>query len=328
MPFCNAAFRNGPAAVRRRWRPNHILFHNATIYFSIISGIIYSHVFRGRNHIRFLKTRLVNVGSAYLVMTLILTIIAFALAYHRQGPPLDWPAFARTLGFNLLTGDAWNTMWYIPVILGLYAISPWLSRLATTPRLRPLAIGLILLPLLVSRTGTVLTPAIFIYFLGAYMVGLMLGDRLEQSIAFLKQHLAIIIAVAAGSTVALVILHAAGIDMVGPTSVQESFYYLQRLSIAGLLLLGLSLLVGRGPPLWRMVIGVSASASFGIYFIHGPLLRPIARLVGSFAPADQPWWFLIGGIVITFLLGLAGSLAIVAIVRRVAGQRSRLLIGC
>ncbi|RJF93889.1 acyltransferase [Sphingomonas cavernae] len=306
---------------------NHILFHDSTLYFSIISGVLYGHLFWRRAHWPFFRARLLNIGSPYVVVSFVLTAIAWALAVRRGDEATGLTAFARELGFNIATGDAWNTLWYIPVILGLYAISPLLSRLARSRRWRWAVVAIILLPLLISRTGTVLTPSIFVYFGGAYMFGLVLGIQLDRSLDLLTRCMPWLCGVALLATAALAMLHIAGIDRIGFTSLRETFFYIQRLGIASMLLVALRAWSGRPASVWRSMLAVAASASFGIYFVHGPILRPIARLVGGMVPPDQPWWALLAGVVATFLAGFALSLAIIALVRRALGKRSRLVIG-
>src|SRR3546814_6998217 len=46
-----------------------VLLRNATIYFSMISGIIYARIFCSRPYAPFMKARLVNTGVPYLAIT-------------------------------------------------------------------------------------------------------------------------------------------------------------------------------------------------------------------------------------------------------------------
>src|SRR3546814_20400370 len=55
------------------------------------------------------------------------------------------------------------------------------------PRWRWLMALLIVLPLAVSRTGTELTPAITIYFMGAYVFGLWLGRDLDARLDLMER---------------------------------------------------------------------------------------------------------------------------------------------
>src|SRR3546814_9850972 len=52
-----------------------VLLRNATIYFSMISGIIYARIFCSRPYAPFMKARLVNTGVPYLAITAIFTTL-------------------------------------------------------------------------------------------------------------------------------------------------------------------------------------------------------------------------------------------------------------
>src|SRR3546814_10143080 len=68
------------------------------------------------------------------------------------------------------------------------------------PRWRWLMALLIVLPLAVSRTGTELTPAITIYFMGAYVFGLWLGRDLDARLDLMERSASWIALVAGVST--------------------------------------------------------------------------------------------------------------------------------
>jgi surface polysaccharide O-acyltransferase-like enzyme len=304
----------------------HILVHDSTIYFAMISGILYGHLFSKRDHGPFLKARFVNTGSPYFVVTVALTILFTLLAWWR-GEVIDTLNLLRVLVVDLVTGDVWNTMWYIPLILVLYAVSPLLFALVRDPRWRWLAIIVALLPLVFSRSGTDLTPSMFVYFAGVYIIGLAIGARLERSIDWLSGKTPWLWATSLGTTALLIWLFATGIEFIGPTSVRESVFYVQRLALGSLMLVGLRVWSRAISSSADHMMGMIAAASFGIYFVHGPLLRPIARAVGMFVPTSQPWWALTGAILVTFALGLSLSLALVYVVRWVSGPHSRKLVG-
>src|SRR3546814_17511484 len=125
-----------------------------------------------------MKARLVKSGVPYLGITAIFTTLLWLRS--SSGEAGNTIELARLIAYNAATGDAWNTLWYIPVILILYAVSPLLFNIVSMPRWRWLMELLIVLPLAVSRTGTELTPAITIYFMGESVFGLSLGRALDH----------------------------------------------------------------------------------------------------------------------------------------------------
>src|SRR3546814_12256680 len=98
----------------------------------------------------------------------------------------------------------------------------------------------IVLPLAVSRTGTELTPAMTIYFMGAYMFGLWLGRDLDARLDLMERSASWIALVAGVSTAALSILYLADLDGRGPVSIRERLFYIQRRSLGALILVELS----------------------------------------------------------------------------------------
>lgn len=327
----NAVLNRGLAApptgsTRLGAAANDILFHNSTIYFALISGILYAHLFVHRPYRSFLVARFANVGSPFLVMTVALTVL---LALVRPDETLgDVPnAILR----NLLLGEAWNTFWYIPVILMLYAISPLLFTVMTDRRFAVLATILLVQPLLLSRTGTELTPQMFAFYAGVYCCGLLIGADIPRAIAWLRRDRRLLWWAVAAAVTALGLLHAAGLDHVGngrfTISARESVTYILRLATAGLilpLLFDWTLPPDRQP---RKGLGLVAATSFGVYFLHGPLLRPIARLLGPLVPPDQPAFAVLLVILLAAASALLLSLVVLLVAKRLLGPRSRYLTG-
>lgn len=302
-----------------------VLFRNATVYFSMISGILYARIFRHRPYVPFMRARLLNTGVPYLVVTAALTI----WAWYRSsaGEEGDTIELVRLIVYNAVLGEGWNTLWYIPVILLLYAISPLLVRLVVAPKWRWAALLLIVLPLGFSRTGTEITPSIIIYFMGAYVTGLWLGRDLEAAVEGIGKRAGWIALSGALASAALVFVYLRDVNPAGPISLRESLFYVQRLSIGLLLLAALRLWSYRAGPVSDTVLSATASASFGLYFLHGPLVRPVVALVSPFIPSSEPYWGLLLGVGMTFAGGLLLSWTVICGFRLLLGRRSRLVIG-
>jgi peptidoglycan/LPS O-acetylase OafA/YrhL len=304
-----------------------VLFHGSTIYFAMMSGILYAHLFWRRDFFTYLKGRAANVATPYITMSIALTTLIWVASWRRNGEAPDWALLAHKVLSNLISGDAWNTFWYIPVILILYLLSPLLFTAVRTAKWRFLALVTILLPLIVSRTGTELTAQMLVYFAGAYTFGLFIGLDLDGALDRIEQNITWLILIAMVSTATLMVVFLSGFDPIGPISLRESLFYIQKLSLACLMLAGLRAWDQRPGRIRDTILGLAASTSFGIYFLHGPLMRPVVSIIGPLAPADQPWWALCAGILTTFAAGLVLSLSVIFVCRSVVGQRSRQLIG-
>ncbi len=301
-----------------------LLGRGATVYFALISAIAFAHVMHRKAYSEYLRSRFFAVIVPYVVVTIALTL---ALAGRGGLDPAVVAELPERIGRNILLGKAWNTLWYIPVIAILYVLSPLLLRLVNTRALTWLAVLLALLPLVVSRTGTTITPQMIVYFAGVYIVGLAVGRDVDRWVCAIASKWRWFAVAAIASVLTICLLDIADFDTLGHTSLVGSAFYVFRLSSAGLILVALKDHVGKIPVAGARFLKLAATYSFGIYFVHGPLLRPIAKAVGGTIPPDQPAWALVAGAVFTFVLGLALSIAIVALVRKIAGRWSRQLIG-
>lgn len=327
----NALLQRGIPAMRGDafpvWAILHLLVHDATIYFAAISGILYAHLFWRRRYADFLKQRFTTIGIPYLVVTMALTLFFWLLAGLHDPHIWDVATLMRAMAVNIATGAVWNSLWYIPVILLLLLSSPALFAAVRLRRWRWLGFVILALPLILSRTGTDVTPSMIVYFAGAYMAGMMIGSDVDRRLDWLAARRGPLWAIALASSAALALMFVSGFNRLGFISLDETAFYVQRLALASLILTTLRARADSIPAPLTQMIRTMARLSFGIYFVHGPLLRPIAHLAGRIVPVDQPWWALVAAILLTFVAGLSLSLAIIHIAQRLVGRRSRLIIG-
>ena len=171
------------------------LFHGSTLFFALISGILYSRVLRGKSWGTFFKNKAANVILPYALLTVLLTALSWPqyLEYGKANGITFF--FPEELSKNLVFGQVQTHLWYIPVLTVLFLCTPLLALLLKPGR----GIGLLLLgvmPLVVSRTPfpQLLSWQTIAFFLGAYAVGMYLGDRLEAMLAFVRQHLSALLA--------------------------------------------------------------------------------------------------------------------------------------
>lgn len=312
----------GPAA-KWIWISNEILFHDSTLYFALISGLLFTVALRRRGWSRFFRNKLTNVISPYIVMSLLFTLVKW---YKDYGfPSAGNPPAAFLGGFlsNLWLGTAQPGYWYIPVIVVLFAATPLLLFLVTG---RHAGIGILVvaaLPLFLSRAGVEVTLGTLIYFAGVYAVGMYLGENYAGNLQRMKRYQSGFGAVAVISTAALVLLFTKDIDMAGRVSLRESFFYLQKLSLAGLLLIFLQ----RREHRMSRALDQLASHAFSIYFLHQIVIKILLRYSSTIFPPPHG-----GGMVVALSLMLCGSALafswmISRSVKSVSGRYSKWLIG-
>lgn len=301
---------------------NQVLFHDSTIYFALISGLLFSVVLRRRGWGRFFRSKLTNVIAPFAVMSLLFTLAEW---YYYESSTAGNPPIVLLEKYlsNLWHGTAQLSYWYIPVIVMLFAATPLLNLLVTG---KFAGIGIVImasLPLFLSRTGSELSFGTVGYFAGVYSVGMYLGDGYAGNLALLRRRQGALGAVAAASTAALVLLFARDIDMIGRVSVRESLFYVQKLAFCGLMLCYMQRWENRLPGALDRLAGYS----FAIYFMHQFVTRLIIHFSKSlFAPPLDGWMVVALSILLCGLV-LASSCLVSRTVQGLCGRNSKWLIG-
>lgn len=300
-----------------------MLFHGSTLYFALISGILYTRILRNKSWRSFYSAKWTNVLMPYLCISLLLTALAWPsyLEYGRANG-IDF-SFPRVLLENVVSGQAQLHLWYIPVLCVLFALTPLLNALLK-PASGKLVIALALLPLVVSRTTypDLLSLKSVVYFLGAYAFGMYLGERLDAALALVKRHLGLLLAVLLLSSIGNFLLFLWDYVPGGFTSLHQSVVYVHKLTLA---LLALYLLHEHQNRLPRL-LGVLGTYAFSLYFLH---LTPIWILseacARNFPDLGVPGVALAG--LVIYVLSIAIALLLSMGLRRMLGRYSRMLIG-
>lgn len=303
------------------------VFHDTTIYFALISGLLYAMVLSGRSWGSFYWRKVLYVFCPYVLISTLLTLWQWPLFLN--DPPYGAPFkggfadFLQAAGSNILTGEAMYHLWYIPVLAMLFIATPLISALLKDKRLRWLVVVLVLLPLVISRVGFKLHLVSVIYFLGAYALGILAGSNYDRWLGWVERHLRLLGAAAAVLTMLIAWMYQADVRYVGPVSIRETAFYVQKLAIAAVALA----LLKRGEahlPKWLEVI---ATYAFAIYFLHAFLIY-LLNFAGNALLTGHP------GLAATLMLSavwaviaLGASVAIAAGLHRLLGKKSRMLVG-
>jgi len=326
-------FRGDEAAIGGRVlnAVNETLFHDSTLYFALISGLLFSLVLQSRGWGTFFKSKLLNVASPYIAMTLVFTWFAWdwrgsvlsgeVEAFSSfDGSATDYLA---KVGENVLSGGAIFHFWYIPILSLLYVATPLLAWVLAHASTRWLIWPVIVAPLAFSRTFPDFSWGTVIYFVGAYAAGVFIGTQYERAISIIHRHRNALLLVAVLTSAALLAAYLLDYDKLGPISVRETLFYVQKLSVAALVLLHLRSLEGRIPE-WLNTLGTYA---FSIYFLHVPIQALILQLEWQFFPHVLPGLAIVAMGAFSFVVGLMGSVMLSGFARNVMGTRSRMLLG-
>jgi membrane-bound acyltransferase YfiQ involved in biofilm formation len=249
-------------------RANEVLFHESTIYFALISGVLFSRVLAPRGRKAFFRSKLLNVVSPYVVMTCLFTWSHWSFTDGYSLFTGSFFEYLQRVGRNLLLGSGIFTYWYIPVLLVLYALTPLLYGLIKRKSLAGLLLPIVLLPLFFSRVWPAVSWTTYVYFIGVYTVGLYVGEHYDAVTHQLKQHATFIALLGVIATTTLWCLFTWDVEKWGVVSVQETAFYIQKLAFASLILLLFKRFANRTPR-WLDALG---NYAFPIYFLHGYLL--------------------------------------------------------
>jgi surface polysaccharide O-acyltransferase-like enzyme len=299
---------------------NDTLFRNATLYFTLISAIVYAQKLRLRPWPTFILQRFRNVVTPYAFVSLVLT-----LTFNIQSIT-DLSSVSRTFFYNLVWGEAFYHLWYIPVIMTLYVISPLLLAIAQNRNLTWISAILVIAPLIFPRQATEVTFFTFAYFLGAYFIGLHLGLDIDSALNTIGRYKFFFWIATFLSTLGIFYLLWTGHGRLGWFNASESLFYIQRLASAGLILLFLRRYTICIEKLFQNTIRIFAIFSFSIYFIHAPVIRALVAIRNR--AFDYGVYFGINfEIMAIFTLTCAFCLAFAWVLRWLFGHRSSLLIG-
>jgi len=299
------------------------LFHSGTIYFALISGVLFTAVLESRGWRRFANDKLGKVLLPYALMSLLFTSITMEVGVGLKFWDRGWLPFMNVYLENLLNGRALNNYWYIPVVMVLFALTPVLLKLLRSRFGNILLLLFAVIPLFLSRTGSDITFQMLGHFIGIYAVGLYLGEDYSRKRLLFKRWRWHLFVIALVSSVVLFFLYEYDFEFLGPVSVRESLFYVQRMAIAGFVVEALHRHEDRLPR-WLDKV---ADQAFAIYFLHLFFLLVSCHYLLKWltTPLDTMSVFLIA--LVMALAALLASMAVYYLLKALFGTHSRYIVG-
>ena len=301
------------------------LFHGSTLYFAIISGLLYGLVLRSKGLRAFFRSKLLNVLLPYAAVSLFFLGLFWPMYrqyFESAGLPTNFlVAYLR----GLLSGTIMLPFWYIPILMLLYLSTPVVDRLIRDERLRWLAITLTVMPLVISRTTApdFLSGQTYGYFLGAYTLGMLAGSFYEKTTELLDRFRTVLWVAALGTSLVALLLFLNEYEPSGRFSRMQSLIYVQKLSITGLVIHYLA----RYEDALPRALYVLGTYAFSIYFLHFFMVNAVGyglqELARGYANA---WSAAVGGLII-LVAATALSLAFSWLLKKLFRSKSRMIIG-
>lgn len=301
------------------------LFHGSTLYFVLISGLLFSLVLRSKGWKAFFKSKMLNVLMPYALVSLFFLSVFWPMYvqyFESQGMSTNFPVVYLQ---GLLKGTIMLPFWYIPVLLVLYVLTPLIDLLLNDKRLFWFAVVVLLLPLLVSRTTAPDFQSVqtIVYFLGAYTAGMLAGTYYQSALAYVEKFLLPIWVAALGCSVVALLLFLNEHVPNGSYSVVQTLVYVQKLSLAALVLYYFSHNEASLPK----ILSVLGTYAFAIYFLHFFMVNAVTQGVLILSEGYvNTYTATVGGLLI-LLAGTALSLLFSRLLKRLFRSKSRMIIG-
>lgn len=299
-----------------------VLFHSSTLFFAIISGLLFTLVLKDRGWKAFYISKLRYVVIPYMIMTFAYTYWEFQFKVDLTNHQNAFFLMERS-AINVLTGGGFFHLWYIPILIVLFILTPVFSQLVCSGKGRVLAVCLILAPLLISRIWPEPSWKTVFYFSGAYLGGIWAGMYYEDFCTYVKKHTLLLVGVIIVTSVVNYAFYHFNIKLLGEVNVQETVFYIQKLAMAMVILVWLKYSHFTQPTWIRLL----AHYAFTIYLVHAFFIQQIIKWLHKYELASLETWPIVlfgsGFLIVSPLLSVVFTL----IVKKVTGKYSRTLIG-
>jgi probable poly-beta-1,6-N-acetyl-D-glucosamine export protein len=296
------------------------LFHGSTIYFLFISGFLFYYLSADFDARKYYSAKAKNVLCPYLILTAFVTLNTGFRTLLSGG--MGIPELVMKYVRHVMIGDAQLQYWYIPFILTLFLASPLILRIPNKV-FDSLALASALLPLLGTRSSTILSFGQYVYFMPVYLAGMFTAKHYRRVMELAAKHVMTLVVIMTASS----ILCFVDMEFGTALNLRESAQYINKMSITFLCLLWLRRFEDLELPLARAF----GDCSFGLYFIHMLEGARISDYVYGYLRRVCPEALGAGVLPATMLVFVTvrifAALGICLAMRKVLGRRSRYLIG-
>lgn len=223
------------------------------------------------------------------------TLLSIMFGYIEQGSAFDWlfPVKSWILGWP------YYHMWYMYMIIGCYAVTPWLIRLHQRIGNRFFAyIGILFLLVgLINYQIEVLWPFKFIFYLGYFIMGYSLKEWVLPKVLSWRVCLV--------SSILILVAMVAMTHHRVLSGVEEPFYFLSSLSVTVMLSAVLMYISFINMPAISLNVSQLARQTFYIYLFHAGVLDILDFIIrGQFRLNPNPIWYLPFMVIAVFIISL------------------------
>ncbi|TCP33581.1 acyltransferase [Sphingomonas sp. BK235] len=295
------------------WSPTMLLLlRSINLIFIFISGFLFQYLSATFHYRSYLKSKGRNVVLPYLFCSIPALFMFLSGIKHvsETGAPAFVDTAVEVLLFLLLTGSHLTPLWFIPVMVIFYLLSPVFLAIDRRPRLYLSLVPLLALSFYLSRSPGDVSPLHnAAFYLPVYLGGMCLSHYRERMMPPLARWYPLL---------ALAIFLPLLFDMRGAG--HEGVYLVSKMLFCLAVLGFLHRFVNGLPPL----VSRLGDMSFGVFFVHQYVISALEKAQHKLPipPLSGVVAFVVAALAVTVV-----SLAIVRVVQLVAGRRSRQLVG-
>lgn len=290
-----------------------ILISNGSVLFVFIAGYLFQHLAVKYQTKKYFVAKLKNVILPYFLVS-IPAIIIFVFLMHRetvwQGF-YDNPQWVQVVYFYI-TGLHLAPLWFVPMITLFYCVAPFLVLADKNKHFYWFLPATIILSCFISRG---LPFQSFIHFFSVYLLG-MFCSHYKNTVNNIVSKLPLL------SLLAIIIGGLAAFEFYYMSGTMTYVNYLQKITMS---VFFLGLLVHLGEKADYKIIHTIANASFGVFFIHSYVLTGskilMTKLLGEKVVGSLLFYPLV------VMAVLMSCVAIIVIIQKILGRKSRYLVG-
>jgi len=290
-----------------------ILVSNGSVLFVFIAGYLFQHLAMKYQAKKYFIAKLKNVILPYFLVS-IPAIAIFVFVIPRE---TVWQGFYDDpqwlqIAYFYLTGMHLAPLWFIPMITLFYLVAPLLVFADKNKHFYWILPITIVASCFISRG---LPHQSFIHFFSVYLLGMFCSHYKEKINNTLSRSSLL-------SMLALAIIGLAAYEFYFMQGTMTYVNYLQKI-IMSVFFLGL--LIQQGEKTDYKIIHTIANASFGVFFIHSYVLTA-SKLVMEKLLGERVSGSLLLYPLVTLSV-LMSSVAIIVILQKMLGKKSRYLVG-
>lgn len=299
------------------------LFHDSTLFFSLISGLLFTLVLAQKGWHSFFRSKIQNVIFPFIFISILFTFFNFSVDSVEIWSGDGFRDFAHKAFQNIYTGGAMFHLWYMPVLAILFIATPLLYSLLTHARSNWFIVLIVILPLFFSRTGPGFNWVNSIYFMGAYAAGMYMGLHLNKTVSLIENNKLLLRIIAVVTTAILIFMPEVKIEYFGDVSIKESVFYVQKMAITAVILVWLK----HNEAVLPRWLDVLADYAFAVYFLHIALFYSLVYAMSKVIETPLNLGLVVILNIVFLFAVLALCVFIAWLIKKATRRRSRMIIG-